>query len=94
MILRFFPSDFESMGCQKQFRRNFEEIEECTTPQNQSWKVTALVALLWLGMNGIIGLLYFLDIFDRGILILIAIGYSVCDIICILFFCPFHKVIL
>ena len=28
--------------------------------------------------------------FDKGILILIAIAYSVCDIICILFFCPFQ----
>ena len=90
MILRFFPSDFESMGCQKQFRRNYEANEECTTPQNQSWKVTALVAVLWLTMNGVIGLLYFLCIFDRAILVLIAIGYSVCDIICILFFCPFQ----
>ncbi len=90
MILRFFPSHFESRGCQKQFRRNYEPNEECSTPQNQSWKVTALVAMLWLMLNGVIGLLYFLGVFDRGILILIAICFSVCDIICILFFCPFQ----
>ena len=90
MILRLFPSKFESMGCQKQFKRNYEPIDGATKPVNQSWKRTALVALVWLALNAVIGALYFLDIFDRGILILIAIGFSVCDIICILFFCPFQ----
>ena len=90
MALRFFPSRFESMGCQKQFARNYEPIEGQSTPTNQSWKKTALVALVWLALNAVIGALYFAGIFDRGILILIALAFSVCDIICILFFCPFQ----
>ncbi len=90
MFLRFFPSTLESMGCQKQFKRNFEPIEGVTTPKNQSWKRIALVIAVWLLLNGVIGALYLTGILDRGILILIAIGYSVCDIICILFFCPFQ----
>ena len=90
MILRFFPSNFESMGCQKQFARNYEPIHEGAKPVNQSGWVTALVAGIWLALNGVFGLLYFLGVFDAGILILIALGFSVCDIICILFFCPFQ----
>ena len=90
MLLRFFPSKFESMGCQKQFGRNFEPVEGVTVPTNQSWKRTALVAGVWLLLNAVIGALHLSGIIDRGILILIAIGYSVCDIICILFFCPFQ----
>lgn len=90
MLLRFFPSKFESMGCQKQFARNYEPTEGNSAPVNQSWKRTALVAAVWLVLNGIIGALYFARIIDRGILILIALTYSVCDIICILFFCPFQ----
>ena len=90
MLLRFFPSKLESMGCQKQFKKNYEPIEGESEPHNQSWKTTALVAFVWLLLNAIIGLLYFLGIFDRGLLILIALAYSVCDIICILFFCPFQ----
>lgn len=90
MILRFFPSKLESMGCQKQFAHNYEPVGEGQTPTNQSWKTTAVVALVWLILNGIFGALYFADVFDRGILILIAIAYSICDIICILFFCPFQ----
>ena len=90
MLLRFFPSRFESMGCQKQFAKNYKPIGEGITPTNQSWKRTALVALVWFALNGIFGTLYFLHLFDEGILILIALAYSVCDIICILFFCPFQ----
>ena len=90
MVLRFFPSRFESMGCQKQFKRNYEPVGEECKAINQSWKRTALVATAWLALNAVIGILYFLQVFDRGILILIALGFSVCDIICILFFCPFQ----
>ena len=90
MALRFFPSKFESKGCQKQFKRNYESIEEKRNPINQSWKRTALVATIWLVLNAVIGGLYFAGIIDSGILIIIALGYSVCDVICILFFCPFQ----
>ena len=90
MLLRFFPSRLESMGCQKQFARNYKPAEGARAPVNQSAAVTALVAAVWLALNAVFGLLYFLGVFDRGIMILIAIAYSVCDIICILFFCPFQ----
>lgn len=90
MLLRFFPSRLESMGCQKQFARNYLPVGDGCKPVNQSWRTTALVTLLWLALNAIIGVLYYVGLFDRGILILIAIAYSICDIICILFFCPFQ----
>jgi hypothetical protein len=90
ILLRFFPSKLESMGCQKQFKRNYEPISETAKPTNQSWKVTALVAIIWLALNGVFGALYFTNIFDAEILILISLAFSVCDIICILFFCPFQ----
>ncbi len=90
MLLRFFPSKFESMGCQKQFRRNYRPVEPAAKPVNQSWKTTALVAGVWLALNALFGMLFFLRIIDRGILVLICLAYSVCDIICILFFCPFQ----
>lgn len=90
MILRFFPSNWESMGCQKQFKRNYKAKGQNVRPTNQSWKRTALVAGIWILLNSTIGLLYFAGIFDKGVLLLISIGFSVCDIICILFFCPFQ----
>jgi hypothetical protein len=77
------------MGCQKQFARNYEPTGE-KSPTNQSWQTTALVAIIWLVLNAIFGFLYFAGWIDRGIMILIAIAYSICDIVCILFFCPFQ----
>ena len=89
MACRFFPSKLESPGCQKQFERNFIPTSE-STPRLQSWKRTFAVAAAWFALNGIIGVLYFTDIIDAGILILITLAYGVCDMICILFFCPFQ----
>jgi len=91
MLLRFFPSSLESMGCQKQFARNYVPTGVDTeSVVVQSPKRTFAVAAAWFALNGAIGVLYFLKIIDAGILLLIALAYSVCDMICILFFCPFQ----
>ena len=93
MILRFFPARLESMGCQKQFRRNFLPSGEAV-PENTSGARTFIAAAAWLLLNGVIGLLYYLGVYDAGILVLISLAFSVCDMICILFFCPFQTWIL
>ena len=93
MILRFFPSGIESMGCQKQFAKNYRPVsagENLTKVKVQSGVRTAAVAAAWLVLNGLIGVLYFAGVIDAGILLLISLAYSVCDMICILFFCPFQ----
>lgn len=89
MLLRLLPSRIESPGCQKQFKRNYLPTGE-KTPKLQSWKRTLAVVAAWLGLNGVIGALFFLGIIDKGILVLISLAYGVCDMICILFFCPFQ----
>ncbi len=89
MLSRMFPSPLESMGCEKQFKQNYKPVEGAT-PHLQSGKVTFAVAFVWLALNALFGGLYLAGIFDRGILLLIALAYSVCDMICILFFCPFQ----
>ena len=89
MAFRFFPSKIESPGCQKQFAKNYKPTGE-KTPQLQSWKRTFSVAVAWFALNGIIGVLYYTHIIDAGILVLISLAYGVCDMICILFFCPFQ----
>jgi hypothetical protein len=40
--------------------------------------------------NGVIGGLYHAHVIDAGILFLVGLAYGVCDMICILFFCPFQ----
>lgn len=90
MLLRFFPSRIESMGCQKQFKRNYVPKEPAEKPERQEWWRTFLVFASWIALNSVFVTLYFTDIIDGGILILISLFYSVCDMICILFFCPFQ----
>ena len=89
MACRFFPSRLESPGCQKQFGKNYIPTGE-SQPKLQSWKRTLAVALAWFALNGAIGALYYLGLIDQGILVLVSLAYGVCDMICILFFCPFQ----
>ena len=90
MVFRFFPSRYESPGCQKQFAQNYIKSgsTDIDIPDNNA---TVLAALIWIIFNGIFGALNMLDILDDGIMILLCGFYSVCDMICILFFCPFQS---
>ena len=90
MIFRFFPSSLESMGCQKQFARNYIPREPSAVKRGGALPVL-MVALAWILLNGAIGALYFLSVIDEGILFLISLCYAVCDMICILFVCPHVK---
>ena len=90
MIFRFFPSRVESMGCQKQFARNYKSTGK-HMPVLQSTRTTVLVATVWIVLNAGIAALYFTQLIDEGMLLLICLAYSVCDMICILFFCPFQN---
>ena len=92
MLLRFFPSRFESRGCQKQFRRNMIPTVRVSEGRYRlgTWRSTLAVLLAWLGLNGAIAALYYTGVIDADILVLVALFYSVADMICILFFCPFQ----
>ncbi len=93
MALRFFPSKMESMGCQKQFKQNFKARQNGQTVSarpDMRPGGTLLVLGSWILLNGAIGALRRFGIIDDGILVLISLAYSVCDVICILFFCPFQ----
>lgn len=90
MIARFFPSSFESPGCQKQFARNYIKTGNTRIVVHDN-NATMLVALIWIVFNGIFGALHMMGILDDGIMIVLCSVYSVCDMICILFFCPFQS---
>ena len=76
MIMRFFPSDFESPGCQKQFAKNYIKSgsTELSIPDNNS---TVLIALIWVVFNGIFGALHMAGILDDGIMMLLCSAYSI-----------------
>ena len=91
-FLRFFPSRLESMGCQKQFKRNYIPTVESARGRHRlgTHRSTLAVLAAWLALNGAIAALYYTGVIDAGILVLVSLFYSVSDMICILFFCPFQ----
>ena len=92
MISRLLPSPIESMGCEKQFHRNLKR-SAVPKPILQSWKKTFAVVISWVVFNGTIGFFYLSDAFpviDTGFMYVMCLAYAVCDMICILFFCPFQ----
>ena len=93
MLLRFFPSRWESPGCQKQFARNYIRTgkTEIIIPDNYG---VMLAAMVWIIPNCIIGALHMSGFLDDDFMLLLCCAYSVCDMICILFFCPFQSWIL
>ena len=88
MVLRLFPSSYESMGCQKQFTRNYKPTGKALDKPSE--KPIWAIFFAWIALNGAIGALYFTHIIDQWVLLLVALAYGVCDMICILFFCPFQ----
>ena len=93
MLQRFFPSGLESPGCQKQFAKNYIKTGE-TDVRIDDNNAAILVALLWVTLNGFLGVLKLNGILDDSIMMLICLLYSVCDMICILFYCPFQSIFL
>ncbi len=89
MVQRFFPSKTESPGCQKQFASNYIKSGSTDIDISEN-NASVLVAILWVMFNGIFGALYMAGILDEGIMILLCSAFSVCDVVCILFFCPFQ----
>ena len=89
MLERFFPAKTSSMGSQKQFARNYRPSGE-TKPELMSWKRTLVVFLSWVALNAVFAVLYFTHVIDEGALCIISAFYTISDLICILFFCPFQ----
>ena len=91
MLLRLFPSDIESKGCQKQFKKNYMPTN-CGKRRIVSGGVGTFASFsAWVMLNGAIYWLYSIHFIDSSIMLLIALIYSICDMICILFFCPFQQ---
>lgn len=98
-LRRFFPNKAESMGCQKQFAASYRPFPEALLPEPE--KVAGKLkkedrsrvgtALIWCLLNLFFGLCYLVGWFDQGILILLSLFYSVCDVFCILFYCPLQN---
>lgn len=87
------------LGSQKLFRQRFKPIKEkINYPALKNHiltttKAAGTVMLLWVALVAFIGTLYFCNIIDKKILLLISIVFYVCDLICVLIWCPFRLIL-
>ena len=93
LLLRFFPSRLESLGCQKEFSARFRPTGRFPAPEEvrQADRGALWVLLSWIALNALFFLAYGLKWVNARFLVCLAGFYGVCDIVCILFFCPFQS---
>ena len=86
------------LGSQKLFKLRFKPIREkfsrralrqyiISTTRSAFW-----VLLLWTALIAVIGVLYYAGILNRTALFMISVVFYVCDLICVLIWCPFRLI--
>lgn len=97
MIARLIPNIKESMGNQKIFKKNYTPIENLKKGiigynKKEGNRLALIVGIVWVLLNCICFVLYFCGVIDRDLMMVIAMFFSVCDLICVLVICPFQKI--
>lgn len=103
MLRRLAPQKHsDNLGYQKQFAICFQPTDAFVNGALDTEAIAAgirtsrhgigTVALVWCLGNGLVFALYAVGAFDDRILLLLSAAYAVCDIICILFYCPFQRI--
>ena len=84
------------LGSMKLFPSRFKPIREKINYQAlrsyilTTSKAAYKVFLLWCGLIAAIGVLYWLGMFGKTALFMISVLFYVCDLICVLIWCPFR----
>ncbi len=95
MLVQLNPKSGLTTGCLKQYPNRFDPVEQydrqsLTQAVKHQNRGAAKVALLWLAVNLFFGYLYHKGILCLQTLVLLCAFYYLCDLICVLFFCPFQ----
>lgn len=92
MALRLLPSRRESLGCQKEFAARFRPTGRAVPREEirAADRGALWVLLSWAALNGAFLLAHWRGRLSGRFLVCLAGFYGVCDIVCILFFCPFQ----
>jgi len=99
MLVQLLPISRQvPLGSQKLFKTRFEPIREkfsrealkqyiITTTRAAFW-----VLLIWTALIACIGVLYAMGILNRTAVFMISVVFYVCDLICVLIWCPFRLI--
>ena len=96
MILQIIPIKNEvPLGSQKLFANRFRPIRDKINYEAlrnyvvSTTKAAYKVFIVWCALIAIIGVLYYNGIIDKMILFMISVFFYVCDLICVLIWCPY-----
>lgn len=99
MVYQLFPiRGYISLGSQKLFRMRFRPIAEAVNYQALkehiiiTTKAAYKVFLLWGGLIAVLAVLYFTHVIHAVTVFLISVVFYVCDLICVLIWCPFRLI--
>lgn len=99
MILQIFPiKNKVPLGSQKLFANRFRPIREKINYEAlknyivATTKAAYKVFLLWCALIAVIGVLYCTGVIDKITLFMISVFFYVCDLICVLIWCPFRLI--
>lgn len=95
MVAQLDPGSGLTTGCMKQYPTGYAAVEnydpqalaQAVKKQNRG---AAKVAAVWLAVNLTLGLLHRLKRISVSTLVLLCAFFFLCDLICVLFFCPFQ----
>lgn len=97
MLCQLFPLKKEiSIGSMKIFRERFKPIREKINKQALKDYIYTVskaaygVMFLWVLLLTVLGVLYYTGIINEMILLMVSVAFYVCDLICVLFWCPFR----
>ena len=99
MIFQLMPIKAHiSIGSQKVFGSLFRPIKEKINYNSLKKHIVDTTAsaykvmILWVLLTAVIGVLYFKGIIDASVILLISVFFYVCDLICVLIWCPFRLI--
>ena len=87
-----------ALGSQKLFANRFRPIREKVSRKALKAHITATTAaayrvmIVWVLLIAAIGALYFTGIIGKSEMLLISVFFYVCDLICVLIWCPFRLI--
>ena len=95
MLLPHIPNAKVSLGCLKQHKKYYwpdEPVDRLGLAQyiRTSDRRALIIGILWVVSNALLWILYWVKWIDAAGLLLVVLFFSVCDLICVLFICPFQ----
>ena len=101
MVTQIFPIGKNiALGSLKLYRAQFRPIVSRFDPQKlkafitQTSRDAYIVFALWIALIAGIGALHRMKVLNDAMLFLISVAFYVCDLICVLFWCPFRVFIM